>query len=1236
MPAFSLLRRSSNRAAALIIVLAFVVLLTGLALAYLSRTTSERQQAQSSYNDTSSDLLARSALDVIVSDLKQEIVNGSSAVTPTPGTTIYVPTPAANIIPQRSSQIAAGVPNLIRQSVRSDAFIGNPAPPSRASAVNSTNDVSANGRSVSSSRWNGHYLVPKKNTGTDDSIPIDAFTNATPDWVIVTRAGPTPFASWDATLKDPSNSNYATGRYAYAVYDEGGLLDMDAAGYPSPTTMLQYGRKGSLAFSDLTALPGLSTTAVDNIVGWRNYASAQPTGTPIGTLLNFSFSTNATNTYYDFILSDPTNIQLPNYLVSPTPAPMGYFTNSFLTTSGAVTPSPSPSPSPRTDQQFVARQDLIDLRSAVSSNSSSVNALQSLGTFSREALANVPQWTGPSPNPSPAVNPNFQTLFVTSPGFTRNDGNAAAVGDPYLNKRFLLERLNWLTYRGPSATRTIPTSAPALGNADYDMWLLTRPDVNSVRFGLTSAFLQQGTAANIQKYFGLVWDSTNERWNYTSPLGGSLASSIANLSTLTGTREPDFFELLEAGILDGSIGDSLSTDPALPWPLTLAQSKMLHILTIGANLIAQSRADSYPLRIACNIGGTAMEALGMPRLPCLSSLAVCPVGVSGGNGGVNWFLIPNLWDPFRDTWDLTEANAGNIGNGPLLTPGYLRPPVRITIQGTGAGNTASVGFGRIPTAAESGSVDPTSVITFPLAAISSINPNSLVLATGNTTPSGFGRDGLLEAKRLGLLDINLSVSPVASFVPSTSTNAPPTWNDIVRPSNDSSTYRADDFVVFRLSFVGNSVPGGSQNLYPVLVLQSGFQVTLDYQSPNGQWYSYSFLQGNNATNTWITSASGLCLATKFSQYGSGAKPTIVNTGTSTTTLWTGSATGGILAVAKAPMFAKADPRNPRYSSRIGVVNVANPPLPWACAGILGPIWPSQYTISPAPMTASGYPIPTPTGTIIPGTLGDNTNAGNGANPYNELIPTPTPTPGGQVVSVGDSWRPVMMNRPFRSVGEMAYAFRDQPFKTLSFSSSNSPDAGLLDLFTTNDYSGAPGPATPTPTPTSTPGMRGGVISLNSRQAPALASVLTSTIRREDTARQTPVPAGGSPSPQPLPLGATDATNIATTFTSLTSPSPVINRADLARLIANTNPVGFDATVPKTQRESIARAFGETVQTRTWNLLIDLVAQTGSYKPNATGLQNDFVVKGEEHYWVHLAIDRFTNQVIDKRIELVKE
>ena len=68
----------ASRGAALMIVLALVVLLTGVALAYFSRTGTDRQLAQSSYNDTSTDLLARSALDIVVSDFKQEILNAGA------------------------------------------------------------------------------------------------------------------------------------------------------------------------------------------------------------------------------------------------------------------------------------------------------------------------------------------------------------------------------------------------------------------------------------------------------------------------------------------------------------------------------------------------------------------------------------------------------------------------------------------------------------------------------------------------------------------------------------------------------------------------------------------------------------------------------------------------------------------------------------------------------------------------------------------------------------------------------------------------------------------------------------------------------------------------------------------------------------------------------------------------------------------------------------------------------
>src|SRR5438270_10301512 len=141
--------RTRENAVALLIVLAFVVLLAGLTVAYLSRTGTDRQIAHTSFNDAKSDQLARSALDIVVADFKQEISTAGTAPT------------NSNIGPQRSPKPASGstpaIPNLIRRSVRSDS-IPAPAVSSRASAVNSTADASVNARAISLTRWNNHYL----------------------------------------------------------------------------------------------------------------------------------------------------------------------------------------------------------------------------------------------------------------------------------------------------------------------------------------------------------------------------------------------------------------------------------------------------------------------------------------------------------------------------------------------------------------------------------------------------------------------------------------------------------------------------------------------------------------------------------------------------------------------------------------------------------------------------------------------------------------------------------------------------------------------------------------------------------------------------------------------------------------------------------------------------------------------------------------------------------------------
>lgn len=358
-------RARANRGVALVIVLAFVVLLTGLVVAYFSRTGSDRQLAQGSFNDTKADLLAQTALAVIVGDFQQE-VSSPSAVS------------AANIQPQRSGTPVPGssqIPNLIRRSVRDNGPSGSnampsPGVPSRASSVNSEADASLNRRFVSLARWNRHYLVPRNIIGTAvDSTPVLSFR--APDWVFVLSDGP-------QVITAPSD---VVGRYAYAVYDVGGLLDVNVAGFPfyvssavpppAPTpsvALIDIGRKGSVAFADFTALGTaptvvtptatptsyFSVAGINDIIGWRNYASVEVGG---------EFGSSS--------FDSPTTVSGTG----------SRFSAHFLNRTDGFVSTPTAVYNDRTDQSFINRSELLALRSAVNF---SQNVLQYLGTFSRE------------------------------------------------------------------------------------------------------------------------------------------------------------------------------------------------------------------------------------------------------------------------------------------------------------------------------------------------------------------------------------------------------------------------------------------------------------------------------------------------------------------------------------------------------------------------------------------------------------------------------------------------------------------------------------------------------------------------------------------------------------------------------------------------------------------------------------------------------------------------------------
>jgi hypothetical protein len=214
-------------------------------------------------------------------------------------------------------------------------------------------------------------------------------------------------------------------------------------------------------------------------------------------------------------------------------------------------------------------------------------------------------------------------------------------------------------------------------------------------------------------------------------------------------------------------------------------------------------------------------------------------------------------------------------------------------------------------------------------------------------------------------------------------------------------------------------------------------------------------------------------------------------------------------------------------------------------------------------------------------------------------------------------RPIFLNRPCYSVGELGYVDRDDPWKTLDFFTANSADAALLDLFTVSK---------------SDDNVVAGRISLNSQSQPALYAVLNNTV--SDAVGTTPAPSTPNLS---------KPSQIATDLVAFTAPGsangPLVGKDQLATQFVNslkaTDFSGSDEQYVKARREGVTRALADVGQTRTWNLMIDLVAQAGRYPPTATAL-SQFVVEGERHYWLHVAIDRFTGQVIDEQLEAVTQ
>jgi hypothetical protein len=220
----------------------------------------------------------------------------------------------------------------------------------------------------------------------------------------------------------------------------------------------------------------------------------------------------------------------------------------------------------------------------------------------------------------------------------------------------------------------------------------------------------------------------------------------------------------------------------------------------------------------------------------------------------------------------------------------------------------------------------------------------------------------------------------------------------------------------------------------------------------------------------------------------------------------------------------------------------------------------------------------------------------------------------------------LLNRRFENVGEFGYAYNPAsttPSKTLDFASSASKDRALLDFFTYN---------------TASP--RAGIVNLNTRNGPVLASIICGAWLKDPGAEIPPSP----PPPDPTILVSTaDALTAGQAIvreTTSTAPGhgPALTRADVSRL-AFAAVAALPAFAAADEKKQVfARALAEVGQSRTWNLMIDVIAQTGKYAPGTANLTDPakFIVQGEKRYWLHIALDRDDGTVLGSQLEEVVE
>jgi len=1163
---------------ALAIVLPLLVLLALVVTVFLSRALLERKIAASSTAQVRTALLGQSALDWVTADMQAEIRAGSTEVSP--GVGVYEPSSAQTAVPQRVGT-STNLPNLVKTSSTNappfggSGYNGTISPQCIAVAAG-TDAADLNGIKMNPARWNKPLLM----SATNGFVA--------PDWVLLTRKGPKAFQSYDAKManrRDVTNDDLVVGRFAYAIYDVGGLLDINVAGAPSAVQADDRGRRGPSALADLTQV-GLSESQIDTLVGWRNRLTLNASGA----FPSYTFGAGADKKYLDYVTKAPGGFVIPPYDEASQKSDQRFLSRQDLLAFQKSNPTLLPAaslpflttfsrslspPSWRPLQNAVDLQVAADSRGAITNGAGNIYAYKDNAT--KVDAQGVPT----------SVNPDFRLLKVLRP-FIRIDGSIANVDELLLKRRFPLSRLAWVGSNGPAGG---------------------------------------GSADQVKKAFGLSWDGVQNIWVYTSPDATTVRVIIKTLNevanpTSGNPREPDFFELLKAGILDGSVG--LSPDvPTFTDTMQMDVSKERQIIQIGANVIDQFDADSYPTVVqfrwpSIQSDPDYEEVAGIESLPYFAGMIPMVFRREGDaqtEKFVHIYYVPRLWNPHQNA---SLAPAGQV-------PGEIRVIARRGISGFTVQNWRN-NVWRVTDVPVNYQLVP-QWVTIDQSKFGSFDNVQVLQSANSNASSGVGEIQLSQtAKVLRVADYNGfyggradMYAPQYEFPPPKPGNTNPAAENYWSYWIDEKLDANGDALSLEMQFKSAGNQWKTYQLLPGAIMRNSINgVAGKYVNPNPDAFNWDTYQYPNYARI---DPRGVRFG--LPEYDRGTNREALTNSTYPTLTGGGRTSHG-------------------YRLSNGVALNYNNPTPLTKRIPLDPaptVAPEEQFFYPFCWSDKAGNAPnTPFVSTVASTkaslFGDNTLPPNMASPEavqrgpsyyldrdlirrggdarlphtasaaNPMVNPMASTRAGGLGKVTD--RPLILNRPFLNVAELGYVFRDLPWKTLDFSTAKSADAGLLDLFDVSE---------------SDADIVAGRVNLNTRQAPVLQALLAGALKDEMDAGK-------------LAISATDAASIAAATVTASSASPLRNISEVATIVMPGTASAANEPV-KTRKEAVARALAAGGTTTEWNLLIDLVAQSGRFIDRSKTLEN-FLVEGEKRYWLHIAIDRQTGRIIDEQLEAVYE